>query len=122
MPILEEEGRTLPDSGITVSCRIKEASKIAALNYILADERHANNGCCKHSLHEETWHEWSYSLQWGWGPHRGDPTGVARAAPAGSGDDGDAGEPVLATVRQRKACTPAAKVVSGTEADMMFRC
>lgn len=51
------------------------------------------------------------------GPHRG-----GRSSPAGSGDDGDAGEPVLAAVRQQKACTPAAKVVSGTKADMMFRC
>lgn len=31
-------------SNITVSCQIKEASKIAALNYILADECHTNNG------------------------------------------------------------------------------
>jgi len=39
-----------PCSGIAVSCRIKEASKIAALNYIPADERHANNGRCTRSL------------------------------------------------------------------------
>lgn len=64
-----------PCSSIAVSCRIKEASKIAALNYILADERHANNGRCKRSLHEEPWHEWSYSLQRGWGPCCGAPTG-----------------------------------------------
>lgn len=31
-------------SNIAASCQIKEASKIAALNYILADECHTNNG------------------------------------------------------------------------------
>lgn len=65
-----------PFSGITVSHRIKEASKIAALNYILADEHHANNGRCKHSLHEAPWHEWSYSSQQGWGPRCGVPMGA----------------------------------------------
>lgn len=42
----------------------------------------------------------SYSLLQGWGPHGGrghggDPTEAAAAAPAGSGGDGDIGEPVL---------------------------
>lgn len=52
----------------------------------------------------------------------GAPTEVAGAALARFSDDGDAGEPVLATGRQRKACTPAAKVVSSAEAGAMFRC
>lgn len=110
-----------PCSGIAMSCRIKEASKIAALNYILADECHANNGCCK-----------SYSSQHGWGPHFGVPieAHVSRALMGGTqgcgqsnpGDSRDTREPVLAAVRQRKLCTPAAKVVSRAEAGVMFRC
>lgn len=47
---------------------------------------------------------------------------MAGAALAGSSGNGDTGEPVLDTVRQQKACTPAAKVVSSTEAGVMFRC
>lgn len=46
-------------SDIAVSCQIKEASKIAALNYIPADECHANNGRWKLVLHEEPWREQS---------------------------------------------------------------
>lgn len=46
-------------SDIAASCQIKEASKIAALNYIPADECHANNGRWKLALHEEPWQEQS---------------------------------------------------------------
>lgn len=83
-------------SGIAGSCRIKEASKIAALNYIPANESHTNNGHCTRSPAMGV----CYSSLRGWGPqggmcHRGDRTEAATTALAGSDDDGDIGELVL---------------------------
>lgn len=91
-------------SGIAGSCRIKEASKIAALNYIPANERHANNGHCATSPGMGVSPLAARMGSPGWHCHRGDPTEAAAAALAGSGDDGDIGE-LLLTGKSSYSCS-----------------
>lgn len=111
-----------PCNGIAVSCRIKEASKIAALNYILADERPQTTGtasaCCTRSpgtsgvipCSKHRVHTGGTPQRWPKQPWLGP---VMMGAP---------GSQFLLVSRQQEACTPAAKVMWSAEADAMFRC
>lgn len=111
-----------PCNGIAVSCRIKEASKIAALNYILADERPQTTGtasaCCTRSpgtsgvipRSKHRVHTGGTPQRWPKQPWLGP---VMMGAP---------GSQFLLMSRQQEACTPAAKVMWSAEADAMFRC